>query len=152
VRAELSWRGRTGTVTVDGVDLARLHRVALRERARAELAGSSWSLASHRGAIIATGPGGSPQHTARGEGLLSRRWSLDLGGSRVLRMDAAGSRGWRLVDMATGAEVGVVRARGLVSQRVEAQLPADTALDALVFVLWVADVRARRQAAVVTGR
>lgn len=152
VRAELRWRGRTGTVTVEGADLARLHRVALRERAAAELAGSEWVLASHRGAITATGPGGSPQHTARGAGVWTRHWHLEVGGSRLLRMDAVGSRGWRLVDVATGAGMGVVRARGMVAQRVEAQLPAGTALDTVVFVLWVADVRARRQATLVTGR
>lgn len=142
MRAELSWRGRTGTVRVDGADRARLHRAVLRERARAELSGADWTLASHRGVVTATDPGASPRHSARGEGVRTRRWTLRLG-PRALRMDAAGSRSWRLVDVATGAGVGEVCA---VARRVEAWLPADTSLDAVVFVLWVADVRARRRA------
>lgn len=148
--AELSWRARTGTVTVDGADIARVHRAGLRERAQAELGAACWTLASHRGVIVATDPGGSPRHTARGEGVWVRRWTLDLGAT-ALRMVRAGSRGWRLVDVATGADAGVVHTRGVFSQRIEAQLPAGTASGAVVFVLWVADVRARRRAATLAG-
>lgn len=148
--AELSWRGRTGTVTVDGADIARVHRAGLRERAQAELSGACWTLASHRGVISATGPGGSPRHAAHGEGVWARRWTLDLGATS-LRMVRSASGRWRLIDVATGEDAGVVHARGMLSPQIEAQLPGGTAPDAVVFVLWVADVRARRRAATVAG-
>lgn len=148
--AELSWRRRTGTVTVDGADIARVRRAVLRERAQAELGGAWWTLASHRGVIVATDPGGSLRYTARGEGVRVRRWTLHLGAT-ALRMVRAGSGGWRLVDVATGADAGVVGSHGVFSQRIEAQLPTGTAPGAVVFVLWVADVRARRGAATVAG-
>lgn len=150
MEAELSWRGRTGSVAIDGVCVTRLHRSALRERAQAAVAGSDWSLVSHRGAIMATGSDGSPRHLARGEGVLIRRWTLQLATS-AWRMDPSGPRGWRLVDASTEAEVGTVQVRGIFSQRVEALLPAGTTPDAVVFVLWVADVRARRRTAVPVG-
>lgn len=137
-------------MTVDGVDLARLHRSALRERAHSELAGSEWVLATRRGVIIATGPDGSPRCTARGEGVWVRSWTLDLG-TTALRMVRAGSRGWRLVDVASGEDAGAVRARGVFSRRIEAQLPEGTAPEAVVFVLWVADVRVRRRATAAAG-
>lgn len=142
-------------MTVDGVDVARLRRSALRERAQATVTGSGagsagWTLASHRGAVIATGPDGSPRHVARGEGVLVRQWTLQLA-TGALRMETAGPRGWRLIDAATEVEVGTVRVRGIWSQRVEALLPAATMPDAVVFVLWVADVRARRRTAVPGG-
>lgn len=137
-------------MTIDGVDVARLHRTALRERAQAEVSGSDWELASHRGVIVATGPDGAPRCTARGEGVWVRRWTLDLG-TTALRMLRAGSRNWWLVDKATGADAGAVHVRGVFSPRAEAQLADGTAPEVVMFVLWVADVRARRRATAAGG-
>jgi len=154
MHAELSWQGRTGTVTVGGAAVATVRRSLLRERAEVDVGGAPWVLATHRREITAADPAGAVHHVARGEGFWKRRWTLGLAG-RPVHLERAGGLAsgwrWRLVEP-TGAVTGEVRVRGFLRQHVEAQLPDGTAPDAVVFVLWVADlfvrrVRARRKSA-----
>lgn len=145
VHAELSWQGRTGTVTVGGAAVATVRRVLLRERAEMDIDGAPWVLATHRGEITAADPSGTVRHVARGEGFWRRRWTLGLAGHPV-HLERAGGRRWRLVEL-TGAVTGEVRVRGFLRQHVEAQLPDGTAPDTVVFVLWVADLLVRRASA-----
>jgi len=145
VHAELSWQGRTGTVTVGGAAVATVRRVLLRERAEMDVGGAPWVLATHRGEITAADPAGTVRHVARGEGLWKRRWTLGLAGHPV-HLERAGGRRWHLVEP-TGAVTGEVRVRGFLRQHVEAQLPDGTTPDAVVLVLRVADLFVRRASA-----
>ena len=91
VHAELSWQGRTGTVTAGGVVVATVRRVLLRERAEVDVGGALWVLATHRGEITATDPAGTVRHVARSEGFWRRRWTLELAGHPV-HLERAGGR------------------------------------------------------------
>ena len=106
-------------------------------------------LATHSGEITAADPAGTVRHVARGEGFWKRRWTLGLPGHPV-HLERAGGRRWHLVEP-TGAVTGEVRVRGLLRQHVEAQLPDGTVPDAVVFVLWVADLFVRRASAAAAG-
>ena len=145
VHAELSWQGRTGSVSVDGAIVATVHQSLLRERAEVDLGSAPWVLATHRGEITAADPAGTVRHVARGEGFWKRRWTLGLAGHPV-HLERAGGRRWRLVEP-TGTVTGEVRVRGFLRQHVEAQLPDGTTPDTVVFVLWVADLFVRRASA-----
>jgi hypothetical protein len=49
VHAELSWQGRTGSVSVDGAIVATMRRALLRERAEVDLGSAPWVLATGEG-------------------------------------------------------------------------------------------------------
>lgn len=108
VHAELSWQGRTGSVSVDGAIVATMRRALLRERAEVDLGSAPWVLATHRGEITAADPAGTVRHVARGEGFWKRRWTLGLAGHPV-HLERAGGRRWHLVEP-TGTATGEVGA------------------------------------------
>lgn len=146
MRAELSWRGRTGTVLVDGAPAAVLHRAPLRERAELDVAGHRWSLAARNNVLTASTPDGTVAHRAQGEGFWTKRWTVELGQATLRLRRQRSARRWQLLDGA-GAAVGELRVHGAFRPTVVATLPDGTPANAAAFVLWMVDQFGRRQGA-----
>lgn len=141
MRAELHWRGRSGTALLDGSPMAQLHRGRWREVTDVVLDGRAWTFTAHHNELTATGPDGAARHRARSEGCWRRRWSGSLGGHEV-HLSRVGWAGWRIT-APSGALLGTLRVGGRWTARTTGELTGCPA-DAAVFLLWWVDLLSRR--------